>query len=246
VGADQDLLFGRIAIAQKFCTQAQLEQCLKIQAGMRDRLPLGQILLSEGFVTEQQHSEVLAIQRKNLMAVDPVRKLSKESILLGKLAVRERLVKEEDVNVCLRLQAQTGEKRSLGEILVEQGHMTHLQLKGLLGKQSKRIMSCPVCALSFTVLSISRSKIVPCPRCKGPLRDGKPSDSVRTDAQLDTSVTRRLREESPAAAAKDKLSQSSSMRMVKMTCPICSKLFHEPVDSKGRVDCPSCQSSFSA
>jgi protein-arginine kinase activator protein McsA len=246
VGADQDLLFGRIAIARKFCTQAQLEECLKIQASTQDRLPLGQILLSEGFVTEQQHSEILAIQRKNLMTVDPVRKLSKESILLGKLAVRERLVKEEDVNVCLRLQAQTGEKRSLGEILVEQGHMTHVQLKGLLGKQSKRIMSCPVCSLSFTVLSISRSKIVPCPRCKGPLRDGKPSDSVRTDAQFDTSVTRRLKEESPAAAAKAAPSPSSSVRMVKMTCPICSKAFHEPVDSKGRVDCPSCFSSFSA
>jgi len=34
--------------------------------------------------------------------------------------------------------------------------------------------------------------------------------------------------------------------MVKMTCPMCSKPFCEPVDSKGRVDCPHCYSTFSA
>jgi protein-arginine kinase activator protein McsA len=39
---------------------------------------------------------------------------------------------------------------------------------------------------------------------------------------------------------------SASMRKVKMKCPICAIDFHEPVDSKGRVDCPSCFSSFSA
>ena len=246
MGADQDLLFGRIAVNRQYCTQDQVDHCVKIQADTQSRLPLGQILMSEGFISQHQHSEILAIQRKNLAAVDPVRQLSKESILLGKLAIREGLMKEAHVNVCLRLQAQAGEKRSLGEIMVEQGYLAPAQLKGLLGKQSKKIMSCPVCTLSFTVLSISRSKVVPCPRCKGPLRDGKPSESVRVDAQLDTSVLRRMTEAGPAAPAKAASSPRASIRLVKMTCPFCSKPFQEPVDSKGRVDCPSCQSSFSA
>jgi len=245
VGADQDLLFGKIALNRKFLTQAQLDECVAIQARSRDRMPLGQILKSEGYITEDQHSEILAIQRKNMAVVDPVQKLSKESLLLGKLAIRERLMSERDVNLCLRLQAKEGEKRSIGEVMVEQGYLTPEQLKRLLAKQQKKIMSCPTCKLSFTVLSISKNKVVPCPRCKGPLKDGKPSESVRTDAQLDTAISRRIRKENapPAAPAP---SPSSSVRMLKMKCPICSVDFNEPVDSKGRVDCPSCFSSFSA
>ena len=64
-----------------------------------------------------------------MMAVDPVQKLSKETILLGKLAVREKFMSERDVNLCLRLQAKEGEKRSIGEVMVEQGYLTPEQLK---------------------------------------------------------------------------------------------------------------------
>ena len=65
-----------------------------------------------------------------------------------------------------------------------------------------------------------------------------------TDAQLDTSVSRRIKKENaPAPAAAP---AAPGVRMLKMKCPICSVDFNEPVDSKGRVDCPSCYSSFSA
>lgn len=245
MGADQDLLFGRIAVNRKYCTQAQLDECLAIQARSRDRLPIGQILKSEGCITDDQHSEVLALQRQTLAAVDPVQKLSKESLLLGKLALRDRLMSERDLNLCLRLQAKEGERRSIGEVMVEQGYLTPVQLEGLLAKQQKRIMSCPTCRLSFTVLSMTKNKLVPCPKCKGPLREGKPSESVRTDAQLDTAVARRMKKENAAPKASQPAA-NSSVRLVKMKCPFCAKEFVEPVDSKGRVDCPSCFSSFSA
>lgn len=244
MGADQDLLFGKIAVSRKYCSSADLDKCVALQAESRDRVPIGQILLREGYLTADQHSEILAIQRQNLNRVDPVSKVRTEAILIGRLAVREKLVSEEHVNACLRLQARDGEKRSIGEILVEQGHLTPVQLKGLLAKQLKRIMSCPACRLSFTVRSTTQTKVVPCPRCKGPLSEGKPSDSVRTDAHLETSVSNRIRKEGAAAAPKP--GPSSSIRMVRMTCPMCSKPFCEPVDSKGRVDCPHCHSTFSA
>jgi len=244
VGADQDLLFGKIAVNRKYCTAADLDKCIALQANSRDRVPLGQILRSEGYITEDQHSEILAIQRRNLTVIDPVSRMSKESILLGKLAVREGYMNEEQVNTCLRLQAKDGEKRSIGEIMVEQGLLTPAQLKTLLSKQHKRIMSCAKCKLSFTVLSTTHAKVVPCPRCKGPLKEGKPTDSVRTDAHLETSTTNRIRKESQKTEPKSDL--TGSIRMVKMTCPMCSKPFCEPVDSKGRVDCPHCFSTFSA
>ena len=244
MGADQDLLFGKIAAGRKYCTADQIEKCIAIQAASRDRVPLGQILLREGYISDAQHSEILSIQRRNLNAIDPVNKVSKESLLIGKLAVSEKLVSEADVNACLRLQAKDGEKRSLGEIMVEKGFLTAAQLKGLLSKQQKRIMSCPKCRLSFTVLSTTQAKVVSCPRCKGPLQEGKSTDSVRTDAHLETSVSNRARKEAQKTAPKSE--PSASIRLVKMTCPMCSKPFCEPVDSKGRVDCPHCFSTFSA
>jgi DNA-directed RNA polymerase subunit RPC12/RpoP len=242
VGADQDLLFGRIAINRKYCTQEQLDKCLALQANSRDRVPLGQILRSEGYISDHQHSEILALQRRNLGAVDPVARASKESLLTGRLAVKMKLMSEADVNTCLRMQAKAGEKRSLGEIMVEQGFLTAPQLKTILAQQRKRIMSCAACKLSFTVLSTTQGKGVACPRCKRPLLEAKASDSVRTDAHLQTSVSHRIQKES----AKPEPGPASSVRMVKMTCPMCSKPFCEPVDSKGRVDCPHCLSSFSA
>lgn len=242
MGADQDLLFGRIAINKKYCTQDQLDKCLALQANSRDRVPLGQILRSEGYITDPQHSEILALQRKNFGAMDPVAKASKESLLTGRLAVKMKLMSEADVNTCLRMQAKAGEKRTIGEIMVEQGFLTAPQLKSILAQQRKRIMSCATCKLSFTVLSSTQAQGVKCPRCKGPLLEGKPSDSVRTDAHLQTSTSHRIQKES----AKPQPGPSSSVRMVKMTCPMCSKPFCEPVDSKGRVDCPNCLSSFSA
>lgn len=193
MGADQDLLFGRIAVHRKYCTQDQLDKCLTLQANSRDRVPLGQILRTEGHITADQHSEILALQRRNLTAVDPINRASKESLLTGRLAVRMKLMTEADVNTCLRIQARDGEKRSLGEIMVEGGYLTPPHLKEILARQHKRIMSCPVCRLSFTVLSTTHARVVNCPRCKGPLREGKPGDSVSTDAHLDTSVSHRIK-----------------------------------------------------
>ncbi len=244
MGADQDLLFGRIAVNRGYCTQAQLDHCIALQAKDPDHVAVGQLLRREGYLTEEQHSQVLSIQRRNLTAVDPVTKVSKDAILIGRLAVREKMMTPEQVNKCLRLQAKAGEKRTLGEIMVEQGHLTPPQLKALLARQQKRIMNCPRCSLSFTVLSTTRTASVSCPKCKGRLQEGKPTDSVRTDADLETSVSHRMLKEEAKKA--NEPGPASSVRMVRMTCPMCAKPFTEPVDSKGRVDCPICHSSFSA
>jgi hypothetical protein len=247
VGADQDLLFGKIAVARQYCTQEQLDKCLILQANSRDRVPLGQLLRTEGYISDDQHSQILELQRKQLSAPDPVNKVTKESILLGKLAVRMSYLTEEELNDCLRLQAQPGEKRTIGEILVAKGFLKAEQVKALLSRQQKKIMSCEYCSLSFTVLTTSRNKFIACPKCKGVLKEGKPSDSVRTDVHLETSTANQIRkaaEKKPKPAEKSSL--SASVKMVRMKCPMCGKEFCEPVDSKGRVDCPHCLSSFSA
>jgi len=246
VGADQDLLFGKIAVAKKFCTQDQLNKCLILQANSRDRVPLGQLLRTEGYISDDQHSRILAMQRQQLASTDPVNKVSKESILLGRLALKMNLISEPNLNLCLRLQGQPGEKRTIGEIMVSMGFLKAEQVKSLLSRQQKKIMSCEKCRLSFTVLTTTNAKVIACPRCKGPLGDGKPSESVRTDADLETSVANQIRKSAERPAPRPATNLSSSVKMVKMKCPMCDKEFCEPVDSKGRVDCPHCLSSFSA
>jgi hypothetical protein len=56
--------FSRIVIAQGFCTQAQIDQCLKIQSRTEEGLNLGQSLLREGFLSQAQYSRVNELLRK--------------------------------------------------------------------------------------------------------------------------------------------------------------------------------------
>jgi hypothetical protein len=103
-----------------------------------------------------------------MAAVDPVNKVSKESLLIGKLAVREGYVSEEKVNACLRIQARDGEKRTIGEIMVQKGYLTPAELKTLLSKQQKRIMGCPSASCR------SRSSPRPTRRsCRAPAARGR-------------------------------------------------------------------------
>jgi DNA-directed RNA polymerase subunit RPC12/RpoP len=244
VPSDNELLLGKIILEKGFCTQAHIDRCLAIQAARHDGTPLGRVLVSEGFITEEQHSEALAIQRRNMSAVDPLLKKQKESVLFGKLAVREGLISEEEANKCLRQQALEGEKRSLGEIMVAKGCLTSEQVKDLLSKQQKRIMSCPVCRLCFTVLTISKGKKIACPRCKGPLVEGKPSDSTRTDAEFATKVLRAAkREVPPGSMAESRVIRPEAVQ-VEAVCLICDQPFFGYLDSTGRARCPSCHATF--
>ena len=237
---DSDLLFGKIAVVQGFCSKAQVDHFLDIQSRSEQPIPLGRFLIDEGVITEEQHSKILQIQRKNLRVIDPVQKASRETFLFGKLAVREGYLSEAQVNECLRLQALDDETRSLGEIAVALGHLTPDHVKLLLAKQLKRIMSCSKCQLSYTVLSISRDPQFQCPRCKGPLEEGKPSDSVRTDAEFDTITARTLKSKIERKPEDPK----KPLRTVKLTCKICGHPFDGMPDSTNRVQCPLCQTTF--
>ena len=245
--ASGDLLFGKIALAEKFCTQAQVDECtrlqLQLQSPHQPAPRLGDLLLEKGYLTAEQHARILEIQRQNLDLVDPLVKKRKESVLFGKLAIKQGLVTPDEVNQCLRLQAEPGETRSLGEILVAKGFLTAIQVKEILNKQLKKIMSCPSCALSFTVLTLSEGKRIDCPKCKGPLRDGKPTDSTRTDAEFATQVMRSVKAGLPPVGTPSPAKGPTEKRR-KCECVICDAAFDAALDASGRVQCPSCYTTF--
>jgi protein-arginine kinase activator protein McsA len=242
--SDNSLLFGKIALSRGYCTQEKLDWALAIQSTSKDHLPLGRILVNEGYLTEDQHSEILTLQRKNMKAVDTLQKKQRGSLLFGKLAVREGFLTAAEANECLREQAKEGEKRSLGEIMVSKGYLTSQQVTAILAKQYKKIMSCPACRLSFTVLTISKERKIDCPRCKGPLADGKPSDSMRTDGEFATrTLLAAKREAPPDPLAESRVIPPNSIKL-RLTCTICGHPFEGVLDSTGRVRCPSCQTTF--
>jgi len=247
VPASGELLYGKIAITERFCSQAQIEECAKLQ--LQRQSPhqpapkLGELLVEKGFLTREQHARILEVQRQNLEALDPLVKKRKEAVLFGKLAVRDGLATEAEVNECLGLQAKAGEKRSLGEIMVEKGCLTAVQVSDLLKRQLKKIMSCPACRLSFTVLTLSQGKTVDCPKCRGALQDGKPSDSTRTDAEFATQVMRAVKAGIPVTRADSRVIPAPASK-VKVSCVICDAAFDAPLDATGRARCPHCHSTF--
>jgi mannitol/fructose-specific phosphotransferase system IIA component (Ntr-type) len=242
--SDNELLFGKIAIAHGFCTKEQIERCVEVQSKSADRLPLGRILVDEGYLTEERHSKVCAIQRENMRARDSLAKRQREATLFGKLAVREGLLTEEKVNICLAEQAREGEKRTLGEIMVSKGYLTSAQVKTLLARQEKKIMYCPGCKLAFTVLTIAKGKQINCPRCHQQLQEGKPSDSTRTDAEFATQTLRAVKGEAPAeSVVPSRVIPPGAVKM-KLCCAVCRRPIEAFPDSTGRVRCPSCHATY--
>jgi len=245
VPSDADLLIGRLAVSKGYCAQESVDWCVAIQQSSKDRVPMGRILVDEGYLSEDQHSELLSLQRKNMIAVDPVNKKSKESVLFGKLVIREGLLSAEQVHECLAQQAKDGETRSLGEIMVAKGLLRSDQVRQLLAKQQKRIMACPSCKMTFTVLSITQGRTsVTCPRCKGTLSDAAPGAPPGTNAEFATQVIRAARSELPAGSVKDSRIIPPNAKKVKTTCVVCDHPFEGHADSTGRIQCPSCRSSF--
>jgi uncharacterized protein YbaR (Trm112 family) len=245
VPSDSDLLFGKLAVSLGFCTQEELDACVKIQSAGPDRLPLGRVLINEGFLNEAQHSEILIAQRKNMNALDPLLLKQREAVLFGKLAVREGLLTTEQVNLCLAQQATDPSGRSLGEIMVLRKFLTSGQVRDLLASQQKRIMSCPGCKMSFTVFSISQGKkVVTCPRCKGELSDRKSGDSPRTDAEFATQVFRAAKQVLRPKNQTDSRVIPAGAEKVTTRCVVCDQKLRGILDSTGRLRCPTCHSTF--
>lgn len=245
--ASRELLFGQIAVGQKFCTPGQVDECARLQLQMQSphqpAPKLGEILLEKGYLTRDQVARTLDLQKQNLSVVDPLVKKRKEAILFGKLAVRQGLATQEEVDQALRVQAQTGEKRSLGEILVAQNSLTAIQVKELLERQLKKVMHCGACRLTFTVLTLSDRKRIECPRCKEPLEEGRFGETTRTDAEFATSFLRAVKAGIAAPGTDSRVIPAPSQKQ-KVACVVCDTPFEAPLDSTGRVRCPGCHTTF--
>lgn len=233
--ASEDLLVGKLALKLGFVTQEQVDACVRRQAALSPAPPLGELLIREGHINREQLDRILAEQKKNLAAMDPAQKKRREDAIFGKLVVKKDLAGQEQVNECLRIQAgPEGRDRGLGEIMVDRGYLSREQVKEILATQLKKIMRCRACAMSFTVVSSSGGKNARCPRCKQPLVEATPNDTVRTIGEFSTMTIRAITDEIPHSGA----------TKIRIRCVICDEGFSGLIDSTGRIRCPACQTSF--
>ena len=63
------MLLGQILISEGFCTEKDILEALDAQKSAGDKRRIGEILLSNGTITDEQLNKVLAIQRgeKNVL-----------------------------------------------------------------------------------------------------------------------------------------------------------------------------------
>jgi uncharacterized paraquat-inducible protein A len=151
-------------------------------------------------------------------------------MLLGKLAVREGVCTQEQIDECLRMQSIGRSEAPLGDLLLFKGYLTARQLKELLARQHKKVMACAACRISFTVVTLTDGKSARCPRCKGPLEEPRNGAPLRTDAEFSTRKVPITTSGGPEECC---------------ACVVCDHAFRAARDSSGRVRCPSCGSNFS-
>ena len=128
--------FGNIAVEKGFVTAEQLDEALRIQAeediSKGEHRPIGRILLNEGHITLQQVSDVLK-------AMDKLYE-EKTDKSFGDIAVEKDFITPEQLDEALRIQmheySSTGNRRSIGRILLNEGHITLQQIGKVLKAKS--------------------------------------------------------------------------------------------------------------
>jgi len=186
--AQDEILFGRIAVLMGFLTEEQLAEALQEQGktGLPKRR-MGEILVEHGDLTDAQVGEILRSQQDSFSRPHPrLTTHNRGEALLGRLAVKRGHLTEEQLNEGLRVQAMLrdgGMNVALGQILIEQNFLTLETSIELLGLQGLRIGACPSCGGRFNVEHAMGEHGPPCPRCGNPLEILLHPDEISVDGE---------------------------------------------------------------
>jgi hypothetical protein len=127
-----DMFFGSIALKNKMLSREQLATALREQdarAGAGRAATLGAVCRELGLLTERDVNAIVWAQAKSEVML--------EDTLLGKIAVRNKLIAAADLEAALAEQARRGAGARVGMILVEQGKLTRSDLEALLKTQRR-------------------------------------------------------------------------------------------------------------
>ncbi len=178
--------FARVALAEGFCTREQIDRCRRIQSDTDERLSLGQSLLREGFVTQDQYSRTLVLLRQGykkdrdssvVRNADPrpaerraSERQSQEDRVLGGIVVAEGWISAGLLKACLEEVAKSG--RPLADTLVALGHLDSERVDAIVGRLEKIDVSCPSCNALLSVVRLRTADPLRCPRCRNVISRG--------------------------------------------------------------------------
>jgi len=168
-----DTLFGKIALEQGFLSEAQLRECLELQAYMDPPVPpLGVLLMRMGYIDDAKLRQIIEVQRKRLHDFEQSLRARREDNLFGKVVIRMGLAREEQVRACLEVQDSLppGQIKRLGDILVQKGVLTPEEIQRVLDFQAGLILYCPGCDREYNMVLFNAGAKIACYQCGARIR----------------------------------------------------------------------------
>jgi hypothetical protein len=183
-------IFGRIALANQYLRQDQLDECLRIQRQENPPRKIGEILREKGYLSEEQLKTIVEIRRKKARKTPRNSAEEKESDRsFGKLALSSCVVSIDDLeDAILEQQRLDGLNLHfrLGEILVSRARVSVTDVLEILRRQEKRILACPLCDTHYNVLHFQTGRMYRCLRCRGELREPVFLNTVAVEAVIES------------------------------------------------------------
>ena len=190
-----DFLMGRIALERGMLSVDQLADCLNDQR-QAPAAPLGNILIRKGLVKKRDLDSLVDEHKRRLSEALDLTDPKLEDALLGRLLIKQGLVKEAQVYDCLRTMAEIGEKGEksprLGELLVRKGHLTTDAVDRTLFLPRRETLICPACRAHFSSFGTDTAKKYTCKQCgcilervERSLPVGEETEGIRLDLPPD-------------------------------------------------------------
>src|SRR5579862_8239784 len=195
VTTHSDFLIGRIALERGLISVDQLAECLNDQKAA-SASTLGAVMLRKGLIKPRDLETLLEEQKKRLANALDLSDPKLEDALLGRLLIKQGLVKEAQLYECLRASAELGERGEkpprLGELLVRKGYLTTDAVDRILPAARKDRYLCPKCGTQFSSLGADESRFPTCKQCGAVLekrertgRPGETTEMIRVDLPED-------------------------------------------------------------
>ncbi|HYE97502.1 MAG TPA: protein kinase [Planctomycetota bacterium] len=179
---ESSLLLRDLAVREGMVTAEVVDRILKLAAGRKTDIPLGELLLQFGHISQEQFKRLMSLVREARHGQPG----PEDSNLFGEAIVSRGLATPDQVNDSLREQAEMsarGEFKNLGEILVAKGILSPDQVREVLLDQDQIILTCPACSERYNVLKDWRGK-AKCPADSTILSDFSEDSSVGIAATL--------------------------------------------------------------
>ncbi len=134
-GLGPDRLFGELAVRLFMATRRDVERALKAQRDAREAggdPTLGEVMVGLDLLEDKQVQAILRAQE--------VYDAETVETLYGKLAVKNGIVSASDLDLALKVQARTGRRLRIGEVLVKKGFISWDQHESLRRAQERILL----------------------------------------------------------------------------------------------------------